>query len=407
MKIGYIYDGYPEKRCIINMSKNEYKYYDLKRNIIYAAKSLLQKLGLMNYWDKQSCVNVSDKINVDIWHTFNQIPKTKKPYVITFETALPRNRETIERRWEWDELFLDRKLRKSRQQVQRLCQNNCIKLLAISSNAVDIMKLQLEKIGIGRLCLESIMDKMEVLYPPQRLNSSVEDISLKYEKDKCIKMVFVGNDYFRKGGVLLVEQLSKLNNPNVHLTIISSFHNDSISGFDSMKCQHHIDYIKSQSWISVHSNIPNDEVMKIIKDCHVGFLPTIQDTFGYSVLEMQASGVPVVTTDIRALSEINNSTCGWMISVTKHKVSKEAMYHDEEMLVNIYQEIKRGLSGVLKEILLKWDQGEYSYFYMKSVACLERIQELHDPVKYRERLTEIFKKCRNVKYEEKNKKIIL
>ncbi|MFW2788163.1 glycosyltransferase, partial [Acinetobacter baumannii] len=52
---------------------------------------------------------------------------------------------------------------------------------------------------------------------------------------------------------------------------------------------------------------------------HIGLLPTWADTFGYSVLEFQACGCPVISTDVRALSEINNNDIGWLINVDKNK----------------------------------------------------------------------------------------
>lgn len=43
-----------------------------------------------------------------------------------------------------------------------------------------------------------------------------------------------------------------------------------------------------------------------MKKAHVCLLPTWMDTFAYSVLEAQACGTPVISTSLRALTEINN-----------------------------------------------------------------------------------------------------
>ena len=58
--------------------------------------------------------------------------------------------------------------------------------------------------------------------------------------------------------------------------------------------------------IFYHKILFNSEVMNILKNTHVGLLPTYADTYGYSVLEAQSFGCPVITTNIRAMPEINN-----------------------------------------------------------------------------------------------------
>ena len=73
--------------------------------------------------------------------------------------------------------------------------------------------------------------------------------------------------------------------------------------------------------ISYHKILPNSEVMNILKNTHVGLLPTYADTYGYSVLEAQSFGCPVITTNIRAMPEINNWKKGWIIKVNKDSLN--------------------------------------------------------------------------------------
>ena len=54
-------------------------------------------------------------------------------------------------------------------------------------------------------------------------------------------------------------------------------------------------------------------MLELLSGSHIGLLPSFAETYGYVVLEMQAAGVPVVTTDIRAFSEVNPDECGWRI----------------------------------------------------------------------------------------------
>ncbi len=49
-----------------------------------------------------------------------------------------------------------------------------------------------------------------------------------------------------------------------------------------------------------------------MRTADIGMLPSYADTYGFSVLEAQA-GNAVITTDIRALPEVNNPAVGWLI----------------------------------------------------------------------------------------------
>ena len=60
-----------------------------------------------------------------------------------------------------------------------------------------------------------------------------------------------------------------------------------------------------------------------MSSCDVGLLPTWAESYGYSVLEMQACGLPVVTTNIRALPETN--VCGWKVKLTSGKPNFETI----------------------------------------------------------------------------------
>lgn len=390
-KIGYIYKNYPEKRCIINKSDNKYIYYNLRKNLIYKIKSLFQKLKMYNFWNKQSLIYVPS-IGVDIWHTFNQILKTEKNYIITFETAVPRNEETIERRWEWDSLYKS-KFKLSKKQLRYLEKSNCKRLLALSNNAKNIMRYQLENISSDKILNKNIMKKVEVLFPPQEELIDEKKIKNKFRTTEKIKFIYIGNDYFRKGGYALVEALKRVSTENIELVLVTSFTKDDISYLSNEEWKAHLRYLNMQPWIKVVSNISNEEVLNILQHQHVGFLPTIQDTFGYSVLEMQASGCPVVSTDIRALSEINNDACGWLINVKKHEISGEAFYHEEEECKRLIKGIEDRLVDVISNILTQWEMENSEYFINKANQGLKRIIDEHNPESYRKRLNMIFDSC--------------
>lgn len=71
-----------------------------------------------------------------------------------------------------------------------------------------------------------------------------------------------------------------------------------------------------------HTSLSNDAVLEMIKTSDVGLLPTWQETYGFSVLEMQACGCPVITTNVRALPEINPENAGWLIRCPLNSMSE-------------------------------------------------------------------------------------
>ncbi len=81
----------------------------------------------------------------------------------------------------------------------------------------------------------------------------------------------------------------------------------------------------NREWINYFPQLPNSEVLDMMKKAHIGLLPTYADTYGYSVLEFQAAGCPVVTTNVRSLPEINDNDKGWLIEVPKNRMG-EAIY---------------------------------------------------------------------------------
>lgn len=159
------------------------------------------------------------------------------------------------------------------------------------------------------------------------------------------------------------------------ITIINNKQWDEAIYYDNLSL---LEYVKSQDWIHYYSKLKNSEVMDIIKQCHVGLLPTWFDTYGYSVLEMQACGVPVISTNVRAMSEINKY--GWIIEmpINFNKEIKPVEYKYRELLIgelyNIFMSI---LSN--KKVIQE-----------KSISCLNYIRCHHSPEEYSKHLKQIY-----------------
>ena len=107
---------------------------------------------------------------------------------------------------------------------------------------------------------------------------------------------------------------------------------------------------KHASHINHFEKLKNEEVLELLKNSHVGLLPTYADSYGYSVLEAQASGCPCITTDIRALPEINNNDVGWLIEVPKNKAGNALIYSESERS-RFSELVREGLQSIIEHIL--------------------------------------------------------
>lgn len=202
-----------------------------------------------------------------------------------------------------------------------------------------------------------------------------------------LRFIFVGRDFFHKGGKESLNAILKVRREHpIELILIGDFNRHDYLTCDL--CDDPLDVEKlineNQDWITYYPSLENAKVLELMKTCHVGLLPTRADTYGYSVLEMQACGLPVITTDVRALPEINNEECGWLIHVPKNAYG-EAFYAMPEEIVALSQTIESQLEVIVKAICENSQQ-----IREKAIASLKRIKEMHSPERYAEMLMQVY-----------------
>lgn len=391
-KVGYIRARYPETRNIINKAAGNPEYKQIAKfhnNLLMLSRAreiitgkLLRRPVPLN-WDRHAVYKTITTPKVDIIHTFNAVCDTDVPWVSTFETAIPRTKQTCNKAWQFAPQTADKFNKKA---FELLRKDSCKALIAISEANKNIQLQIMEAFDIeGR---EEIAKKIKVLHPPQPVLITKEEAERKFDKvNECVEIIFVGGKFFRKGGAEIVDSLMKLagHKQKFHLTVISSLdYGDDVSKSTYEDMLRYKQILTSSDRITYYERLPNPEVLELCKKAHVGLLPTMADTYGYSVLEMQSCGCPVITTDIRALPEMNNEKCGYLINVPKAP-STEALYGTDEELAQLKQAIFDGLYSAFSEIL---DNPEK--LREKSEASIEKIKNDHSPEKYGQRLAEIY-----------------
>jgi len=246
---------------------------------------------------------------------------------------------------------------------------------------------------LKRFSLDSntIQSKITVLHPPQeKLINNYDDKQL--DCSEKIRFMMVGAGFFRKGGreVLRVfERLVRNEGYPIELIIISSLVRDYYAAHET---EEDVAWVKEMisanaDWITHHLRLPNEQVLNLMQSTHIGLLPTYADTYGYSVLEFQANGVPVITTNVRALGEINNNLIGWLIDVPRNKLG-EAYYETAEQRLELSTSIEYGLEKIIREIF-----SDPEILRKKGMASLKKIESEHHPADYTKRLGEIYQQA--------------
>jgi glycosyltransferase involved in cell wall biosynthesis len=392
MKIGYIRGDYPNKRNIIGKIQGlDYiKIHDMYK-FLAKAPYLINGLLKRRIFDTNRFLfsfNDFGLNRVDVLHFFNTVSFGKTPWITTFETIVPRFSSVISLHHGENASYRSQQKNKHvLRALQALSNAPCKALIAISENALHIQDHFLSNFPEFH---SRIQQKTISLHPPQeRTVDNFEDkkIDLKNE----IHFLFVGKAFFRKGGLEMLDamQLLKKRNLPLKLTIISSLLIDNYAAHETEEDVKRARLIisKNRDWIKHYPSLPNHEVIDLMKTMHVGLLPTYADTYGYSVLEFQACGCPVISTNVRALPEINNNKIGWLIDIPKNQLG-EAIYTSKEDRAKISGKIKDGLEAIIPSIL-----SDREVIVKKSNAALQKIKDNHSPEQHSKKLHEIYQRA--------------
>ncbi len=368
-KIYYQDSGYPIERNLVNLPFKNFKpvkkigLLKVISHLHYKLHGKSQLLG-NSHWELM-------KKTDGLWHFFNTVSFGKTPWVITYETALPR--------WETN----SKKLLASG--VRKLAGEPCKKLIALSECTRSIQHQFLDTNFPS--FKEQITSKITVLHPPQEL--IIADYEEKQLPEEKLIFTLIGADFFRKGGkeVLAVFDQLLQNDQPIKLNIVSTLDYDDYASRATEDDLRDAKRIISKYPDAIHhyERLPNRKVLEILKNSHIGLLPTYGDTYGYSVLEAQACGCPVITTNLRALPEINDDRCGWIIEVPKNSYGDGILATQKERS-QFYEIIVQSLHKIVNDILSNSEQ-----IRSKGEASMERIRTAHRPEDAARKLEQIYK----------------
>jgi glycosyltransferase involved in cell wall biosynthesis len=101
-----------------------------------------------------------------------------------------------------------------------------------------------------------------------------------------LRVLFVGGDFLRKGGDVLLEAARALGD-RVHVDVVSNAD------------------VPAQSNVRVHRGVTanSPELLRLFEQADVFVLPSIADCLAVVLMEATAAGLPIITTDVGALGE--------------------------------------------------------------------------------------------------------
>jgi glycosyltransferase involved in cell wall biosynthesis len=140
-------------------------------------------------------------------------------------------------------------------------------------------------------------EKIEVIPPGVDINMWRPECNAN---DNRVRILFVGTNFYRKGGDLLVEACRTLPAGTFELILVTT------------------SKVPQEPWITTYNNLkPNSEELIQLYNCSDIFvLPTKGEAFGIAAVEACSAGLPVIATNIGGLPDIIvDNENGFLISI--------------------------------------------------------------------------------------------
>jgi len=383
LTIGSARVNYPEERFFSHLKNIEIKNlekYDVNRYI-----NKIRRGNKKSDYFFKSLLN-DTFTGVDSFYMFNYLLDTKKKWALSFETLIPRISDTYDIHRQIQKLS-ERKTDESIiKYLDLLSRDNCLAINAISQMSFNIQR---DFLSPYTDFFEEILKKTKVIHPPQNvyLTDKAEN------KNEKLKLLFVGNDFHRKGGGEILIALDELIKDNLikdidlEVLLIGDFEKkcnyafnifqDDTSYYDNLRS-----IIKNNNFINVVKSIDNKDLLILMSQYDIGLLPTWADTYGYSVLEMQSMSLPVITTNIRTLPEINLPENIIYLEVNSYG----------EVIINSYENKSRLrrfiIDGIKEKILYYFFNREM--ILKNSKKSITSLKLLNNPDIFRKEINRIF-----------------
>jgi glycosyltransferase involved in cell wall biosynthesis len=282
------------------------------------------------------------------------VPITSRPWMVTMEYASAF--------FSFDDAWYTRSpMRTSLARILR--KPKCKAVLAYSNASVNSLKY-----GLGPL-FDEVKSKIRVL--PHAISPSY--LSEKKTKEEGPpKILFVGNNFFDKGGRELFYAYKRIRRTfDVELTLVTSVPKRHAALWESIRRE-----IENEPGVTLLLGgiSRNDLWRKHYAAASLFCLPTYVDTYPFVLLEAMANKLAIVTTDVCAIPEIvDHEHTGLLVNAplsyygeggirSESSVRKfETAIHDKSAFTDVVLALERSLSHLLNEEPLRRRFGENGF----------------------------------------------
>lgn len=273
---------------------------------------------LLFWLSHRAGINIVPSIMEDVIHSYNRVVLNRRNWVLEIEHI------SSPRRWvgsgvtnllvnTFREKIMDNKnkmripgildLVKPYVVINSLRSSYCKKIIAWSNWAITDRSSPLYSPFEKKIIeTKEIADKFCVVYPAMKPRKS----KIHARNGKDLKLLFVGNGFFRKGGDIVIRAFQELKGKyHLSLTIVSNFegeihYNQTKSLGLSIK-----DVLIKDEKVIWLTNVDRETMLnKVYLDHDIFVMPTNADLFAFSIIEAMHSKLPIISTKIGAIPEM-------------------------------------------------------------------------------------------------------
>jgi len=370
--IGVTQIGYGAEKLTYGIALKDYNFVKLFFPPLYYLSSIFKNHGY--FWYNTPIIIDN---SVALIHSMNQIPISTRPFVVSYESVIPRyfgckNKSLIN---------IGFKL---------LLSNNCRKILPMSEAARVYTELGFRKAGFPELS-----SKLRVF------RGAVEKSRHKrhnYTHKGPIRLLFVGRKPFGKALVPVIQAVKYHydHGGHVRLTIVSELTGSQnyIYRQFTPNAEEWRQKLSSLPFVEHIKSLPNDKTRRLMATHDLLLFPSLGESLGWVAVEAAMEGLPVFTTNIFALPElvVDNET-GFIVKMDLMEDLRWVglRYNNKElhnMLNSAEEKIRTSLISTLSDV-----ENNREKLAQLGTAAKDRIEKLYSPEIAASHLKEIYEEC--------------
>lgn len=275
---------------------------------------------------------------VPLLHTFNMLPLTGPPFVMSFEMEIPYYLGKP-RAWQHKLAY------------KIMASDRCRGLLAFSDTAAEQARTKYTDLGRQDIAAKITTFRGGVL-------AAKTDSQRNYsDRTAPLRLLFVGADAIRKGLMPLIGAIEKLRagGAAIELTVVSSLIKKSYVTGSHEPSVSELHQSLKQPWIHHYPSLPYHEVRALMNQHDLLMLPTLDETLGWVVIEAAMERMGTITTNTFALPElVEDGVSGRLLDIslrTNKRWKGMGLPDRREIFETTYARLEQGLQDTLQDVL--------------------------------------------------------